>query len=71
MTSISQAALSLEEPMRAELAMLIMDSLSPAATSAGEILAEAERRDAEIEAGEVVEMSHEEFLSGLRIRVAA
>ena len=57
--------------MRAQLAMLIMDSLSPAATPAGEILAEAERRDAEIEAGEVVEMSHEEFLSGLRIRTAA
>lgn len=48
-----------------------MDSLSPPAWGDSEILAEAERRDAEIESGEVSEMSHEEFISGLRIGAAA
>ncbi len=71
MDSISKAALSLEQPQRAELALLIMDSLSPPAWGDSEILVEAERRDAEIESGEVSEMSHEEFMSGLRIGAAA
>jgi hypothetical protein len=71
MDSISKAALSLEQPQRADLVVLIMDSLSPPAWGDSEILAEAERRDAEIESGEVSEMSHEEFISGLRIASAA
>ena len=39
-----------------------MENLSPHAWSNSEILAEAERRDAEIESGGANEMNHGEFL---------
>jgi hypothetical protein len=46
--------------------MLIMDSLPPDPWEPDEILAEAERRDAEMESGAAQEISHEDFVAGAR-----
>lgn len=64
--SIADAALRLSPPDRAHIAMLIMDSLPPDAWADDEVLAEAERRDAQLESGSVKELSHDEFIAGLR-----
>ena len=47
----------------AEAALPLSDEMS----CANDILAEALRRDAEIESGLVREMSHAEFIAGLRL----
>lgn len=64
--SIADAALSLSASDRAQIALLIMDSLPPDPWDENEILAEADRRDAEMESGRVKELTHEEFIAGLR-----
>ena len=64
--SIADAALSLSASDRAQIALLIMDSLPPDAWDDNDILAEADRRDAEMESGRVKELIHEEFIAGLR-----
>ena len=64
-TSIADAALKLPFADRAQIAMLIMDSLPPDAWTDAEIIAEAERRDEEMESGRVRELTREEFFAGL------
>jgi putative addiction module component (TIGR02574 family) len=64
--SVAEAALRLSEAERARVAMVIMDSLPPEAWEADDVLAEAERRDAEMESGTVQEISHEQFVAGVR-----
>lgn len=41
-------------------------SVSPAAWDEEELLAEADRRELELEEGRARELSHEEFMAGLR-----
>ncbi len=64
--SVVEAALLLPKTERSRVALLIMDSLPPDAWDSDEILAEAERRDAEMESGVVQEISHEQFVVGIR-----
>jgi putative addiction module component (TIGR02574 family) len=64
--SVADAALRLSPPDRAHVALLIMDSLPPDPWDENDILAEADRRDAEVESGRVKELTHEEFIAGLR-----
>lgn len=64
--SVADAALHLSAADRARVALVIMDSLPPDAWEDDAILVEAERRDAEIDGGLVKELSHEEFVAGLR-----
>ena len=64
--SVAEAALRLSEAERARVAMVIMDSLPPETWEADDILKEAERRDAELEGGAVHEISHEQFVAGVR-----
>lgn len=64
--SIADAALRLSAIDRAQIALLIMDSLPSDAWDENEILAEAGRRDAEMESGQMQELTHEEFIAGLR-----
>lgn len=65
--SITQTVLNLSEKERASLLVSLFDSLPTEAMTEEDILAEAMRREAEMESGLVKEMSHEEFLAGLRL----
>lgn len=65
--TITQTALRLPIQERAALLLSLFDSLPADAAESDDILAEAIRRDAEMESGLVREISHEEFLAGLRI----
>lgn len=65
-SDIIQAALELDRSERATVALSMLDSLPDDAMDPDEILAEALRRDAEIESGQVKELSYEEFLAGIQ-----
>lgn len=65
-SDIIQAALELDRSERATVALSMLDSLPDEAMEPDEILAEALRRDAEIESGQVKELSYEEFLAGIQ-----
>jgi hypothetical protein len=58
---ITEAASKLSERSRAELALAILDTLPPAAMREDEIVAEAMLRDAQLESGSAVEISHAEY----------
>ena len=64
---IEAAMLQLSEKDRLRLAEKILDSLS-GSLEAEDILAEAIRRDAELESGEVKALSEQEFWDGVRRR---
>jgi hypothetical protein len=66
-SAVTKAALQLPLADRAAVLLSIFDSLPDASSCAEDILDEAMRRDAEIESGLVREMSHEEFIAGLRL----
>ena len=66
-SAVTEAALQLPVADRAAVLLSIFDSLPDATASADDILEEAMRRDAELESGLVREMSHEEFIAGLRL----
>ena len=66
-SAVTEAALQLPVADRAAVLLSIFDSLPDDRSYADDILDEAMRRDAEIEAGLVREMSHEEFIAGLRL----
>ena len=66
-SAVTEAALQLPVADRAAVLLSIFDSLPDDRSYAGEILDEAMLRDAEIESGQVREMSHEEFIAGLRL----
>ena len=69
--AITEAALQLPVADRAAVLLNLFDSIPDNSASADDILDEAMRRDEEIESGLVKEMSHEEFIAGLRLsRVA-
>ena len=62
---LESAALNLAPEGRGHLAVLLLDSLPPDAWAEDELLAEAERRELELEQGTARELSHEEFMAGL------
>jgi len=64
---IEAAMLQLSEKDRLRLAEKILDSLS-GSLEAEDILAEAIRRDAELESGAVKALSEQEFWDGVRRR---
>ena len=64
---IEAAMLQLSEKDRLRLAEKILDSLS-GSLEAEDILAEAIRRDAELESGAVKSLSEQEFWDGVRRR---
>ena len=63
---LESAALNLEPKGRGHLAALLLDSLPPEAWEEDELLAESDRRERELEEGRARELSHEEFMAGLR-----
>jgi len=65
-SELESAALSLAPQGRGHLAVLLLDSLSAEVWDEDQLLAEAERRELELEEGRVRELSHEEFIAGLR-----
>ena len=65
--TITEAVLRLPTKERAAILVSLFDSLPADAVEPDAILAEAVRRDEEIESGRVREMSHEEFVAGLRV----
>lgn len=69
---IEAAALRLSEKDRLQLADKILGSLPPPPRAAepDEILAEAIRRDAELESGKVAPLSEQAFWAGVRRRSA-
>lgn len=66
-SAITEAVLQLPVADRAAVLLNIFDSFPGDCAYADDILDEAIRRDAEIESGLVQEMSHEEFIAGLRL----
>jgi len=66
-SAVTEAALQLPVADRAAVLLSIFDSFPDNSASADDILAEALRRDEEIESGLVREMSHDEFIAGLRL----
>jgi len=65
--TLTKAVLSLPQAERTALLLDVFDSLPADLADQDEILAEAMRRDEELESGAVLEMSHEEFIAGLRL----
>jgi hypothetical protein len=63
---LESAVLSLGPQDRGQLAVLLLDSLSDEAWDEDELLAEAERREMELDKGLLRELSHEEFVAVLR-----
>ncbi|HTE90139.1 MAG TPA: addiction module protein [Terriglobales bacterium] len=57
---IEQEALGLPERERASLAAKLLDTLPPPGTDASDD--EVERRERELESGQVIAISHEEFV---------
>lgn len=69
---IVHAAMGLGSSERTAIVMLMLDSLPDGAEHPEDILAEALRRDAEMEAELVTPLSYEEFMAGIqRTRPAA
>jgi len=69
---IVHAAMGLGSSERTAIAMMMLDSLPDDAEEPEDILAEALRRDAEIEAGLVKPLSYEDFMAAIqRTRPAA
>lgn len=66
-SAVTEAALQLPVADRAAVLLSIFDSLPDDRSYADDIWNEAMRRNAEIESGLVREMSHEEFIAGLRL----
>jgi hypothetical protein len=62
---IVHAAMDLGRSERAAIAMMMLDSLPDDAEEPEDILAEALRRDAEMETGLVKPLTYEEFMAGL------
>jgi hypothetical protein len=65
--TLTKAVLSLPQAERTALLLDLFDSLPADLADQDEILAEAMRRDEELESGAVREMSHEEFIAGIRL----
>lgn len=63
---IVHAAMALGKSERTAIAMMMLDSLPDDAEEPEDILAEALRRDAEMEAGLVKPLSYEEFMARIR-----
>ena len=63
---IVHAAMGLGKSERTAIAMMILDSLPGDAEEPEDILAEALRRDAEMEAGLVKPLSYEEFMTRIQ-----
>ena len=69
---IVHAAMGLGSSERTAIAMMMLDSLPDDAEEPEDILAEALRRDVEIEAGLVKPLSYEDFMAAIqRTRPAA
>ena len=62
------AVMQLSDADRFEIAMTILDVTSPGAMEADDILAEAARRQDEIESGAVATLSFDELVQGLTHR---
>lgn len=60
LTEIEQEALALPERERAALAARLLDTLPPPGTDVSD--EEVERREGELESGQVAAISHEEFV---------
>jgi hypothetical protein len=60
LAEIEQEALALSEQERASLAAKLLKTLPPPGTDVSD--EEVERREQELESGQVAEMSHEEFV---------
>jgi hypothetical protein len=63
---IVHAAMGLGTSERTVIAMMMLDSLPEDADEPEDILAEALRRDAEMEAGLVKALTYEEFMAGIQ-----
>lgn len=63
---IVHAAMALGQSERAALALVMLDSLPDGAEDPEDILCEALRRDAEMEAGLVTPLSYEDFLASFQ-----
>lgn len=63
---IVHAAMGLGRSERTAIAMMMLDSLPDDAEEPEDILAEALRRDAEMEAGLVKPLSYEEFMARIQ-----
>ena len=63
---IVHAAMGLGTSERTAIAMMMLDSLPDGAEEPEDILAEALRRDAEMEAGLVKPLTYEEFMAGIQ-----
>jgi putative addiction module component (TIGR02574 family) len=61
LAEIEQEALALSDRERASLAARLLDTLPPPGTDVSD--EEVERREKELESGQVTEISHEEFVS--------
>ncbi len=64
--SLLAAVMQLPDADRFEIAMTILDQASPSAMDEEAILAEAVRRQDELESGAVVPLSFDELVSGLK-----
>ena len=60
LAEIEHEALALSEPERATLAAKLLDTLPPPGTDVADD--EVERREWELESGQVIGISHEEFV---------
>ena len=66
--SLLTAVMQLSDADRFEIAMAILDNASPSAMNEVEILAEAARRQDELESGAVAAISFDELVQGLSHR---
>ena len=66
--SLLTAVMELPDADRFEIAMTILDHASPSAMDEDEILAEAARRQDEMESGAIATLSFEELVQGLNYR---
>jgi hypothetical protein len=62
------ALMELPEGERFEIAMAVLDQISPSAMSGDEIVREAARLQEELECGVVRDLSYDEMIAGLRYR---
>jgi hypothetical protein len=65
-TEVVTAALNLDQSQRAAVALAVLDSLPESGAESDDILAEALRPDAEMEAGTVIPLPLDEFLAAIR-----
>ena len=66
LAEIEQEALALTEGERAALATKLLDTLLPPGTDVSDD--EVERREQELESGQVAAISHEEFVCGVQAK---